>query len=209
MTSKELKKLGRADLLELLVAQSKEAEGLLQKLEESEAKLAEAEEKIAATEEKLRDRSIKVDQAGSIAEAALSLSGIFEAAEEAAAQYLENIETLSGRQEAVCARMETESRIRSEEILKKAREEAEAMLADARKESGAMLAASQKESQELIDRARKLEQDTRDRCEQMQTEEKRKADAYWNEVHQKIEQICRAHEELKGLFAPGGHNSSR
>ena len=77
MTEKELKRLRRSDLLELLLVQSKENQQLRQELEEARAQLA--------------NRAIKIEKAGSMAEAALQLSGIFEAADQACAQYLENI----------------------------------------------------------------------------------------------------------------------
>ena len=77
MTDKKLRKLGRAELLELLLEQVNENEQLRQENEELKARL----------EEKL----IKLETAGSIAEAALKLNHVFEAAEEAAKQYLESV----------------------------------------------------------------------------------------------------------------------
>ena len=74
MTDNDLKKLNRAELLELLVEQSKKIDQLQAQLDEANRKLA--------------DRQIEIDKAGSIAEASLRLSGVFQAAEEAAAQYL-------------------------------------------------------------------------------------------------------------------------
>ncbi len=74
---KELKKLNRAELLEILISQSKEIDSLKQQLQEAN--------------EKLEDRRIIIENAGSIAEASLMLNGVFEAAQNAAEQYLENI----------------------------------------------------------------------------------------------------------------------
>ena len=86
MTDKELRKLTRAELLELLLAQSREMDRLNKELE--------------AAQQQLQKREITLAQAGNIAEAALQLSGIFEAAQAAADQYLENIRTpLSDAQE--------------------------------------------------------------------------------------------------------------
>lgn len=82
MNENELRKLKRVDLLELLISQSRENEELGHRLAEAEQKLA--------------DRQIKTDEAGSIAEAALRLNGVFEAAQAAADQYLENIKRLGG-----------------------------------------------------------------------------------------------------------------
>lgn len=81
MTDQELKKLRRSDLLELLIAQEKENERLRSQVEQLEKRLA--------------DRAIDLEQAGSIAEAALRLNGVFQAAQAAADQYLENIRRLS------------------------------------------------------------------------------------------------------------------
>ena len=81
MTDKELQKLSRIDLLELLLEKSKENEKLQEELEQVKAKLAE--------------REIKIEKAGSIAEAALALNGVFEAAQAAADQYLENLRRIS------------------------------------------------------------------------------------------------------------------
>ena len=81
MTDKELKKLTRAELLEMLLIQSKEKRLLEEKLQEAE--------------KKLEEREIMVAEAGSIAEAALKLNGVFEAVQQAADQYLENVKRLA------------------------------------------------------------------------------------------------------------------
>lgn len=77
MTDRELRKLSRRELLELLLEESRENERLRKELEK--------------TKEQLNSREIKIKEAGSIAQAALQLNGIFEAAEQAAQQYLENV----------------------------------------------------------------------------------------------------------------------
>ena len=82
---KSYKRLSRSELLELLIAESEKNESLQQQLKEAQ--------------EKLVDRELKQNNAGSIAEAALSLNGVFTAAEAACAQYIENIERLSVEQE--------------------------------------------------------------------------------------------------------------
>jgi hypothetical protein len=77
MTDKELHKLKRAELLEIMLAQSSEIEKLRGELE--------------AAEEKLKSRELEIAESGSIAEAALRLNHIFEDAQAAADLYLENI----------------------------------------------------------------------------------------------------------------------
>ena len=77
MTEKEVRKLSRLQLLEILVEQANEIEQLKAELKE--------------TKEQLADRKIVIEQSGSLAEAALRLNGVFEAAQRAADQYLEKI----------------------------------------------------------------------------------------------------------------------
>lgn len=80
MTDKELHKLKRSELLEIMIEQGKEIERLQKCLSEAE--------------DKLHDRRIVMENAGSIAEAALQLNQIFEAAQQAADQYLESVRQL-------------------------------------------------------------------------------------------------------------------
>lgn len=85
MTDKELHKLKRAELLEMMIEQGREIERLQARLAEAEAKLAK--------------RELLVAQAGSIAEASLAVHEIFEAAQRAADQYLENVKRVAAEQE--------------------------------------------------------------------------------------------------------------
>lgn len=77
MTKQQLRKLSRRDLIALLLDVSKENELLRKQLTEANRRLA--------------SRDIKLKHSGSIAEAALRLNGIFEAAQAAADQYLDNV----------------------------------------------------------------------------------------------------------------------
>lgn len=77
MTEKELRKLSRRDLLEMLIYQTKRAEDLELKLNEAQ--------------KQLDDNRIALNRAGSIAQASLQVSKIFEAADEAAYRFLESV----------------------------------------------------------------------------------------------------------------------
>lgn len=88
MKEKLIRKMNREELLELLIQYSEEKEEL-------ELRIARLEEKLAETQGKLEERTIAIDQAGSIAEAALKLNGVFEAAQRAADQYLENVRQMN------------------------------------------------------------------------------------------------------------------
>ncbi len=81
MTDKELKKLRRGELLELLLEQSREIDRLSQKVKE--------------LEEQLDSRIMLMKASGSMAEEAMKLNRVFEAAQAAAQQYLENVKYFS------------------------------------------------------------------------------------------------------------------
>lgn len=103
MTEKELKKLNRYQLLELLVLQTERADKLQSKLE--------------AAEKALNAKDLRMTAMGSIAEASLQLSGIFEAADRAADLLLD-----AAREKA--AEIEAEARREAEKILDEARSKA-------------------------------------------------------------------------------------
>ena len=77
MTDKELHRLSRKELLEMLLAQIQENEKLKDELRRAERQLS--------------DRRLLQENAGSMAEAAMRLNAVFEAADRAAQQYLENV----------------------------------------------------------------------------------------------------------------------
>lgn len=95
MTDQELRKLKRTELLELLLEQAKETEALREELRAAQLQLA--------------DRRLRLESAGSLAEAALEMNGVFERAEAAAAEYLENIRAMSAEQDAICKKREEKS----------------------------------------------------------------------------------------------------
>lgn len=86
LEDKKLKKMSRGELLELLVLLSKQNDELQKQLKEKE--------------EQLENRQIIINKSGSIAEAALKLNEVFEIAQKAADEYLDNIRRLGKRQNA-------------------------------------------------------------------------------------------------------------
>lgn len=75
MTEKELRKMNRYQLLELLMLQAERADQLEKQLRE--------------TQEQLHARNTGLSQLGSIAEASLKINGVMESAQKAADMYLE------------------------------------------------------------------------------------------------------------------------
>ena len=134
MTDKELKRLSRGELLEMLIAQASENEKLKQELEDAQAAL--------------QDRSIAIDNAGSIAEASLQLSGVFEAAQNAAEQYLANIQRMNDQQDLIAQKLQGD-----------ARKKASAIVADADEYSRKIHEEADAYWQQVVTKARALLQD--------------------------------------------------
>lgn len=86
MTEKELRRLKRVELLELLIEQATEIEELRRELEEAR--------------QALKNREVDLQEAGTLAEAALRINEVFAAADRAAQDYLENVRALAARRQA-------------------------------------------------------------------------------------------------------------
>ena len=128
MEQKDLKRLSRADLLEMLVDQSAELQRMQMKYE--------------AAQRALDQRTIMIDNAGNIANAALKLNGVFEAAQASAQQYLDSVEALAQRKEDEaeqkridnmlknvqwrCVKMEEETKLRCSQMVERAKVESQA-----------------------------------------------------------------------------------
>lgn len=124
MTGNDAKKLKRAELLELLIEQTEENQRLMKAAKRLEAQLAQ--------------RVILVEEAGSIAEAALGLSKVFEQAQDAADRYLESVRQkedearrLLQQTEQSCRQQLEKTRAQCEEMERQTRAECEKQLAEA------------------------------------------------------------------------------
>lgn len=159
MTDRELRKLSRAELLGLLLEESRENERLREQLNQANQALI--------------GKNIALTKAGSIAEAALALNGVFDAAEQAAQQYLDNIQRLSGEQQILCQRMEDE-----------ARQKAEEMLAETRR------------------RCSQMEAEAQAKCEEMTASAQQQSSAYWEDVQRQVEAFCAQRDALRELISP-------
>ena len=84
MTEKELLKLNKSEMLEIMLAQSREIDSLREQLAEAKAEL--------------EDRRITIEKDGTLAEAYLQLTRIFEEAQKAADLYLDNVKRTAGEQ---------------------------------------------------------------------------------------------------------------
>ena len=125
MTDKEFRRLSREELVEIIY-----------ELQRSESALREENDQLRT---KLADRSLKMEKAGSLAEASLALNGVFEAAQAAADQYLTAIQAAAedARVHSLRAQEELgEIQGQRQDILEKAQREAEDILSDAQAQAG-------------------------------------------------------------------------
>ena len=137
MTENEIKKLSRSDLLEILVEQSREIDNL--------------NEVVAKLRSELEDRRIDIKSAGSIAEAALKVNGVFEAAQRAAQQYLDNVKRLDSEHGIFVEsqRRRLEARVDANE--KKASE----IISEAERRAAEIIAEAEKKAERIVSEAGK------------------------------------------------------
>ena len=109
MVSKELKRLGRRELVDIIYQLKKNEQEKL--------------ERIAALEEELQEKRIRISVAGSIAEAATDITRIFANAQMTADLYLHEIAAMKTETEIACAQMLEDAKKQAEQILAEAREQ--------------------------------------------------------------------------------------
>ena len=85
MEEKDLKNLSRQDLLELLMNQTQRGDEL--------------QKRVGMLEQIIRKREVMNSEAGTVADAALKFNGVFESAQKAAEQYVENVKKISEKQQ--------------------------------------------------------------------------------------------------------------
>lgn len=105
---KTAQKQSRAELTALAAAQAQE--------------IAELREQLGQAQEQLRERQLVCERAGTMAEAAMTLNDVYKAADEAAAQYLENIRAFTEQQRRLCDEIEQTTREQAEAMLRETEE---------------------------------------------------------------------------------------
>lgn len=118
MSDAKLKHLSRGELIDIIY--------------QYQCKNQEQAEKIKELTARLEDRQMRMRNAGSIAEAALSLNHVFEAAQLAADQYVQELKRANADQENQVRQILEEAEEKAERIRQQAQIEAEVMLDDAK-----------------------------------------------------------------------------
>ena len=170
MTDKELKRLNRAELLQLLMNQSVEIEQLQAKVEE--------------LTEQVQRQEITCQNVGSMAEAALALGGVFQAADQAAQKYIQEMADRAAHQEQELQAKAEEARIQADKLL----EDANAAAAKIREEAEACLTNAKVQAEKILEEAKSGSQE------------------YWDKVKAQIRTLLEAQETLKVLLETVGKN---
>ncbi len=109
MTDQELRRLSRADLIDIIYTLQQQKE--------------QAEQQLAQAQAQLQDRQLRLANASSIAEAALSLNGVFDAAQ-AADQYLQAVRASAAETQAQKEQILADAERQAKEIVDTAERQA-------------------------------------------------------------------------------------
>lgn len=171
MNEKAMKKLGRSELLQLLIEYTQENEEMREKMDAMSAELD-------SVKNQLKVRAIAIENAGSLAEAMVQINGMFDAAQKTADQYLENIERMQAEQEKTSAERLRETNKKCIELEKEAKERCRAMEAEAQRRCEELLAASERDAgrnwHELSERLDRISRENEELRSLLETNKKRK-----------------------------------
>lgn len=182
MTEQELRKLRRVDLLELLLELSKENEVLRKELDKVRSQLA--------------SRTIAIEKSGSLAEAALRINGVFEAAQAACEQYTLNLQQRVAEQEKHCQEMEQ----RNQETERAARAKCEQMIREAEIEAKIIVDKAHVEADEYLSKAKEEAFTMTSEAQIKADATRREADAYRAEVDQAVKGIAESYSWLNKVL---------
>lgn len=138
MSNNDLKKLTRLQLLEMLLMQTQRVEELEAELKEKDLLLAEQKKNVEVqqkrSEVQLKDfeqKKITFSDIGTRTEAVAEISNIFQLAEKAAAQYLDNVKYFTEVIESNALDRSLAAKKEAESIIKQAKEERRRILQQA------------------------------------------------------------------------------
>lgn len=128
MTDKDLKKLNRLELIDIIY--------------ELQRRLVDSENEAEELKARLKEKELRISSSGSIAEAAMTLNGVFESAQAAADQYLQSVYSAnSDIQEKIAAaeKYKTDlieaAKLKAIELLTAAERKAQSIVLEAEKEA--------------------------------------------------------------------------
>ena len=174
MADRELRRMHRAELIEIIYA-----------LKQSEDQL---KAQNAALTAQLQDRQLRLESAGSIAQAALELNNVFVAAQAAADDYLHSVQASLADTNATAANTLSQARSEAKRILEQAQADADSLKAQAQQECDAMTAAAaQKRTQTEAD------------CKAMVEQAEQEVQQRWQAFDRKANELLDQYHSTDGL----------
>ena len=226
MAEKELRRMSRPELIEIIYALKSNEESL--------------QKKNTHLEEQLNDRTIQISEAGSIAEAALQLNDIFSTAQIAADDYLTSIkaanvsmeeeqkaaakeaervvaeaqaqaEQIVAEANAEAARIMTMAKEKADNTLSEAEAASQHMTDTAQKKAEVLKAQSedkaqtcvelaQKQSQDMITAAEQKRDQLEEACREKSEETQKELEARWDAFEKRVGDVLSQHRELSMLL---------
>lgn len=174
-----LKNFGRKELLELMLEIRHENEHIVKQAQD-------ISDQNRILLEQLKDKKIKINKAGTLAEATFLLNGVYESANVAAQQYLDNLQDLYNREKMQFEQKEADASKQAQQMLDDAAQQCERLI---------------KSTQE---RCQAMENEARTTCEAMKLSAKAEAESYWKELSTRLETFYQSHEGLKALLKDTG-----
>ena len=175
MADKELKRMSRSELIEIIYELQKSEEKMI---EEYQTEKLNMEKQICQLQSQLDNRLIAMEQAGSIAEAALKVNEIFTVAQRAADDYLSSIYAATAT-----------AQVRADHIIEEAKSQAEKILSEARYKKVVM----EKEAEDILNKANAERTYLESQTEQI-------VDDKWNAFERKVQDLLNTHKELSTLM---------
>lgn len=196
MMKNDAKNLKRSDLLELLIEQTEENQRLMNKITQLETRLSE--------------RVIVMEQAGSIADAAMGLTDVFAQAQDSADRYLESIRRkLTEAEDTVRKAQEEAKQIRrsaeeeAQELTRQTREKAEQIRRSAEEEAQELTRQTQEKAQALTKRTEAecalQREKTQADCKELERQNRAECQKRLAEAEQKAAEIVAASANPVGV----------
>lgn len=139
MTDKEFKRLSRPQLIEIIY--------------QFQIKLEELTQENQTLNAALEDKRLRITQAGNIAQAALEVNNVMQSAQNAAQQYLDEIQALYAEIDEECEAIRRKANAEAQAVMDRAGIEAAEVLAQAQTEADAAIKRAKTEADAIISRA--------------------------------------------------------
>lgn len=139
---KGLKKLRRGELIEIIYQLKKNEQRLQFEISELQCRV--------------REKDLKFERVGSVAEAAVSLSNVFEAAQDAANMYLDEIKKRNEESSEECNKLVLEAQNEAASIISSAKKEAGNILDIAKNDADVILKNALVQKEIILEQCRKL-----------------------------------------------------